>query len=410
MDGARPMISARAPGERPETILLVHDFYQKRGGEDAVVEDLKAMLEARGHTVETFFVYNNEIEHYSMLDKALVLPRTLYNPRPLRHLSRRLAAKKIDLVHIHNIWPLISPSLFFLLNRQRVPYLQTIHNYRYVVANAMLYKGDVDPANRKIKMARRKGNNYRNSYLLTLTYWLTARFVRFSGVIDKGCGALQLLGPFGHAVHRQIFDPDKLVVLGNFLPDKRVREMAPLPKENYYLFLGRLSEEKGVFTLLKAFCAIESDAMLKIAGTGPMEAELKKRFAGHPRVQFVGFVTGREKDALIAKAKAMVVPSEWQEVFPVSVMEANFAATPVIAARIGGLPDMVAKERNGLFFESGDVVDLSSKLEWCETNPDKVTEMGTVARQYAEEHFSEEQYYRQLTRIYRRLIDDVRQK
>lgn len=388
-------------------ILLVHAFYKDRGGEDAVVENEQAMLEAHGHRVETFFVHNNEIDHYSFLNKALLIPRTVYNTSRAVALERRLS-EHFDLVHIHNIWPTISPAIFFILNELKQPYLQTIHNYRYIVPNAILYKDDVSLPDGILRVRPRRMNSFRNSYLLTATYWMTSQVVQKAGVINRGCGRLQLLNRLSYSIFSQLFDHTKLVIRGNFLPQKTVATMRTRTKENYYLYLGRLSEEKGIATLIRAFKKMDTDVVLKIAGTGPIEQELRHQYCGEPLIQFLGYVKGDEKMDLIARAKALVVPSEWQEIYPVSIMEANFCATPVLASRIGGLPDMVQEHTTGMLFESGDVMSLLETLRWCENNAAALVEMGRKARHFAQAQFSEEASYTRLMDIYGQIIQEAR--
>ena len=123
-------------------ILLIHNYYQIRGGEDAVVENEKRMLERMGHSVATYFCYNDEILRYGILERMLLVPKTIFNFESLKKIKTIIARGKIDIVHIHNFWPLISPSIFFLFNRLKIPYLQTVHNYRYIVPNAILYNED----------------------------------------------------------------------------------------------------------------------------------------------------------------------------------------------------------------------------------------------------------------------------
>lgn len=387
-------------------ILLVHAFYKNRGGEDAVVENEREMLEAHGHQVGTFFVRNDEIDQYSLLNKALLIPRTVYNNTRAVAFERRLT-EQFDIVHIHNIWPTISPAIFFVLNKLKQPYLQTIHNYRYIVPNAILYKDDVRLPDGVLRIRPRRLNSFRNSYLLTSTYWMTSQMVQKTGVINKGCGRLQLLNRLSYSIFSQLFDRNKLVIRGNFLPQKTVATMVPQTKENYYLYLGRLSEEKGIATLINAFEKLDTDAVLKIAGTGPLEQQLRQQYRGEPLIQFLGHVKGDAKIDLIARAKALIVPSEWQEIYPVTIMEANFCATPVIASRIGGLPDMVQAHKNGVLFESGDAMSLFEALRWCENNAATLLEMGRQARRFAETHFGEEASYTRLMDIYEQIIHSV---
>ena len=176
----------------------------------------------------------------------------------------------------------------------------------------------------------------------------------------------------------------------------------PAEKEDYFLFLGRLSHEKGVETFLDA-CAQVSGARAIVAGDGPLRNSLRKHYSSNG-VEFVGFVEGKQKAQLLARAKALVVPSVWLEHQPISVMEASFAATPTIASRIGGLPEMVHHGHTGLLFESSNVAELASLLQWCGDHPGELQRMGANARQFAQEHFSEKSNYEELMSLYAKAI------
>lgn len=391
-------------------ILLVHNFYQFRGGEDEVVENEQALLEKYGNKVETYFVDSSEIKGYSILKKALVIPQTIFNRK--RGIEVVNKAKKInaDIVHIHNFWPLISPSIFFELNKAKIPYIQTVHNFRYTVANALLESKDWNQSTKELTIQHRPFNSLKKSYLMTFIYWLTSRFVRWSKVLKKGPGALLFLNSFGADVQERFFPGVKTFIKGNFLPLQQIYDITTDETvEPYFLFLSRLSEEKGIELLLEAYQKSSLNTKLKIAGTGPLLKKLQQKYKSEENIEFLGFVSGETKAHIMAKAIVLAIPSTCLENFPVTIVEANTYGTPVIASNSGGLPYMIDPNITGLLFESGNVLELSQKLQWCEKHPDELKEMGTAAQIYAEENFSEEKNYEQLMTIYQNLIASVQE-
>jgi len=383
-------------------VLQIHNFYQVRGGEDAVVLNERAMLESRGHKVIPLYAHSSEITHYGLLDIALLPARIVYNCRMARKLGRLIDRSRVDVVHIHNLWPLISPSVICVLNRRKVPYVQTIHNYRYLVPDGILFKDDLLQPGNRLKVRRRPLGLFHNSILLTFLYSLTAHLVRWLGLVDNGCGVLQVLTKLSYDIHSQIFPGSRIVVKGNFIPDSEVEPRIAAEKADYFLFLGRLSPEKGIETFLDA-CAQVSGAIAIVAGEGPLSHSLREHYSANG-VEFVGFVEGEQKAQLLARAKALVVPSVWLEHQPISVMEASFAATPTVAACIGGLPEMVHNGHTGLLFESGNVAELASRLQWCGDHPGELQRMGANARQFAQEHFSEKSNYEELMALYAKAV------
>jgi glycosyltransferase involved in cell wall biosynthesis len=383
-------------------VLQIHNFYQERGGEDAVVLNERAMLESRGHRVIPLYAHSSQIARRGALARALLLPRLVYNHRMARKLGRLLDSSPVDVVHIHNFWPLISPSVLCLLNRRRVPWVQTIHNYRYLVPDGILLKEDLQQPGNRLKVGRRPLRSYRHSLPLTFLYSLTAWLVRRLGPLNNGCGIIQVLSKFSWEIHSQVISSSRIVIKGNFVPDSQVPPLVQARKTGYYLFLGRLSGEKGVEDFLDA-CARVRGARAIVAGDGPLRGPLEKRYAAG-NVEFVGFVQGKQKALLLAGAKALVLPSVWLEQQPISVMEASFAATPTVASAIGGLPEMVHHGHTGLLFESGNVAELASLLQWADDHPVELRRMGENARRFAQEHFSEQANYRELMRLYAKAI------
>lgn len=391
-------------------ILQVHNFYQYFGGEDIVVERERAMLERQGNRVITYYKESKEIENYNFFQKLKMVLTMVYNPATIRELRKIFSENDIDVVHIHNYWPMISPSVIFFLNKRKVPYVQTIHNHRYIVANALLDKEDVI-VNGKVLLKKRSLKSYRNSYTLTFIYSMISKMVIYSNVIRDGSGALIVLNKYSYDIMRIYFDSKKLFIKGHFLPDERIPPQVSMhKKEFYFLFIGRLADGKGLSSLIEAYKRSEILNPLYIVGTGPLETELKQLSEGNENIKFLGFKGGEEKNALLENASVLIIPSVWQELFGLVVMEAYFSGTPVIAARIGGLPIMVAEGKTGILFEPGNTDDLAEKLRYASDNQDKFLTMAAGVRDYAMQHFREEDNYKQLMEIYHSVINRVKAK
>jgi glycosyltransferase involved in cell wall biosynthesis len=382
-------------------ILLVHNYYQFRGGEDAVVEADKSLLESRGHRVVTYFVYSKDIASQSRTSKFLILLQIPFRLDVYRNIQNIIKCESIDIVHIHNIWPLISPSVLFACNKLKIPWVQTIHNYRYIVPDAILNYDDVATQSRKLTIKSRALNCFKDSILLTQIYRFTAWLTRASGCVDRGSGVLQVLNQFGFDIHAQRFSSNRLRIRGNFVPESDVGRCVPRIKKNFnLLFLGRLSNEKGIEVLCKAWRKAKIIGKLKIAGTGPLEEQLRAEFGNDQSIEFLGFVSGQKKFDLIAESSALVVPSVWIEPFGLVIAESFFCGTPVIASRVGSLPEMVEEGKTGFLFEPGCITALASLIEQCSRNVNELKYMGAASRTYAEQSFSESISYDRLMEIY----------
>jgi glycosyltransferase involved in cell wall biosynthesis len=377
-------------------ILIAHNAYQHRGGEDTVVESEIALLRSHGHAVETYFRSNDDVS--SMPSLALVR-QTLWSSRTTHDLADRINDFRPDIIHVHNTLPLISPSLYWAAERARVPVVQTLHNFRLMCLNAMFL---------------REGRVCEDCLGHLPWRGVARKCYRGSGAASAVlAGMLTLhrgLGTYRNKVARYIalndFCRRKFIEGG--LPAERIAvkpnfvnwvEALPLPEgegeRQGLLFVGRLSVEKGVSTLARA-AALLPDAGLRVAGEGP-EAALLDGVAGVTRLgSQPGEVVRREMNSAVA----LVIPSIWYENFPRTIVEAFACGLPVIASRIGALAGIVRDGETGLLFEPGNPRDLADKMTWALTHPGQMAEMGRKARVQYEAEFSAEVNYRQLMEIY----------
>ena len=372
-------------------ILIVHNAYQHRGGEDTVVEAECALLRAHGHEVEIYSRSNDDVGAISSLALAR---NTLWSDRTLRDMDELARRYHPDVIHVHNTFPLISPSLYWAAARAGVPVVQTLHNFRLMCLNALFLREDkvCEDCMGQLPWRGVARACYRGSRAA-------------SGVLAGMLALHRGLGTYRNKVARYIalnefcrgkfieggLPAERVVVKPNFV-DFDAPEPAP---RSGLLFVGRLSVEKGVATLAAAMTRLPG-ASLRVAGDGP-EAGLLDGVAGVTRL---GSLPGEAVRVEMGRASALVVPSIWYENFPRTIVEAFACGLPVIASRIGALADIVTDGETGLLFEPGNPQDLADKLVWAQAHPEQMAAMGRNARAQYEAEFSAEVNYRRLVEIY----------
>lgn len=384
-------------------ILQIHNFYQIPGGEDRVVEFERRLFEANGHEVIQYMRHNNDIKKYGFFQKIRFFAETVYSARTVKEINELINRARPDVAHVHNVFPLISPSVYYCLKRQGIPVIQTVHNYRFLCPNGLFYR------NNAVCEKCRRGNMfhcffykcYKDSFLLSglyaLTLWIHRRLRVFQEKIDK----FIVLSHFAKDKFvEDRFPKEKIEIKGNFLSEMEMN-FDHNNKENYAVFMGRLSEEKGLMTLLKAFQKINK-IKLKIIGKGHLEGGLKRYVSENniSCVEFLGYVQGNRRLAILQKARFNIIASKCYENFPMSALESFSMGIPVIASRIGGLSELIEDGKNGLLFEPGNAHDLTEKIEYLYKNPDKALEMGEYAHKCAEKKYNQEAHYSRLTSIY----------
>ncbi len=382
-------------------VLLVHGAYQQYGGEDSVVKAETELLQSHGDEVILYGRHNDEIKDFNVLQKALFFPQSIYSWKTSSEIDDVVRRVRPDVAFVHNVYPLISPSVYHALHELRVPAVQVLHNFRPFCPNGLFYtQGHVCEAC--------KGGNYlnavknrcfRGSVGLSSLYGLMLGLNRLAGMVDKISGFI-CLTEFFKIKMREIGIPEsKLFVRPNF-----VRAPA-LPAEKtgngYVLFMGRLSPEKGCWTLISAFEQMPG-VQLKVVGTGPMEQELQDyiRNKGIQNIEMLGFKAGVEKWEILRNALCLVLPSEWYENFPVTALEGFMAAKPVVASRIGGLPYIVEEGKSGLLFAAGQAGELAQRIRYLVEHPAEAESMGRRGRDLVETKYGPEEGYENLMSIF----------
>lgn len=338
-------------------ILFIHTFYKLPGGEDAVVQNEINLLTEAGHEVD-LLSFNNA---GGALLKLFLMP---YNALAAKQTKDRLKAFRPDIVHIHNLHFAASAAVIRTINGEKIPMVMTVHNYRLLCPSASLYFNDrlfLDSLHAAFPWEAVKKGVYQNSRIIT--FWLA-----LSNYMHRKIGTWKMVDRYIFlAEHsRQLFlqssfdlDLQKTAIKPNFTPDRTIAEKPSV--DTYFLYVGRLTEEKGVMTLLQAFAGTR--IWLKIAGMGPLEESVRDYANFNDNIEYLGQQTREEINSLLDKATAVIFPSLWYETFGMIVAEAFAKAIPVITSDMGNMKILVTDGYNGKTFTPGDPIALRNCIE-----------------------------------------------
>jgi glycosyltransferase involved in cell wall biosynthesis len=387
-------------------VLLVHNEYQQHGGEHVAVQQHEALLLARGHTVIRYLRDNADIDPYPIWRGVQLALSTVYNPRVYREIRAIVDGQRPDLAHVHNVFPMISPAVYRALHDSGVPVVQTLHNYRFLCPNGLFYRQN------RICECCSHGNTlpavlhacFRDSRVQSACYAASIAWNRAVGNLSRAERYIALTDFAANKfVESGLLDREQLRVLPNYVPEAEIglAQNDVARGEPYFLYMGRLSPEKGVRCLVEAAEGLEGPTIV-IAGDGPDYALLRGLAAAksHSRIEFVGRVTGAAKWALLRGATASVVTSVCYENLPFGAIESLLVGTPVVASAVGGLPSIISDGETGLLFRPGDVGDLRAKLRWLVSHGPAAQSMRGAARAHATRHYSADAHYRGLMQIY----------
>jgi len=380
-------------------ILLIHNRYLQPGGEDAVFEAEKALLERMGHEVIPFVEDNARLGGMNPVKAAL---NAVWSGEAQEKIRRLIREKKPDVAHFHNTFLMISPAAYYACKEEGVPVVQTLHNYRLLCVNALFFReGRVcEDCLGRLPWRGVVRGCYRGSPLASGVVAAMLTTHRALGTWARGVDVYIALTEFARRKFMEGGLPaEKIVVKPNFVhPD-------PGPGEGeggYALFVGRLSPEKGIRTLLRAWERLGGRVPLKVVGDGPLAEEVRGAAGRLPGVEWLGRKGQEEVYALMGDAAFLVFPSEWYETFGRVAIEAFAKGTPVLAADIGAVAEVTDHGRTGLHFRPGDPEDLAEKVEWAWTHPNDLREMGREARREYEQKYTAEKNYEILMDIYER--------
>jgi glycosyltransferase involved in cell wall biosynthesis len=382
-------------------ILMVHNYYQQRGGEDVSADSEAALLKSAGHEVQTYTLHNRVVD---AMPKWRAACRSIWSIRTYRDVASLLNEGAFDVMHVQNAFPLISPSVFYAARRCGVPVVHSIRNYRNFCLNGCFYvNGAVCERcfGRVFAWPGIRRRCYRGSLAgsvaVAVMQWVHGRLLKtWKNRID---GYIALSGFVRDKLIEAGFNKSRISVKPNVVyPEPVPIDEAP---DDCFVFVGRLSYEKGIQTLLEAWkLAAIPGHVLKIIGDGPLRGKLES-LAGE-NVEFCGQRTSQEVLEAVGRAKALVFPSEWYETFGRVAIEAYAVGTPVVASRIGAVQELVCDGRTGLLFDPGDRRQLSEQLK---TMAVSAFTMRAACRSFFKERFSCEVNLERMENIYCSVIE-----
>ena len=390
-------------------VLLVNKFYYNRGGDCTAVFNTERTLRSHGHDVaifsmqhpdniysvwETYFPKEVVFSFSGFLGSLRAIARIFHSREVARKFRRLLANFQPHVVHLNNIHSYLSPLVAQIAHQQGIRVVWTLHDYKLICPTyACLRQGAVCEScfHQKSNVVRYKcmKNSHIASILgyLEACYWHQKKLARLTDMFISPSLFLKT------KMTEAGFDPDQFAVV----PNVRPQHLMPSDRKgDYYCYAGRLSEEKGVDTLLEA--ASHLPYPLKVIGGGPLLETCKQKYANQ-HITFYGHLSPEELYPLVREARFLVVPSVWYENNPLSVIEALCMGTPVLGAQIGGIPEMIEERVNGLFFKPGDIADLTEKITTCFAFFTDSTNYKKISAD-AQNKFGSETFYRKLINIY----------
>lgn len=379
-------------------VLFVHCSYQLKGGEDTVVEGEMDLLRNNGVEVE-LLSFNNE-QHTTA--KLLLLP---FNVTACRKTRQRIKTFKPDVVHVHNLHFGASPSVLRAAKKEGVPAVMTLHNYRLLCPSGILFhKGALflNSLRQSFPWKAVQQGVYKNSRLITLWMAVCMNLHRRMKLWND-CGRFIALTPHARSLFLQSplgVPAEKVVVKPNFVA---ATGKPSFERENHFLYVGRLSEEKGIRILLDTFSICNED--FKIAGDGPLKDEVVRRCAQHPNIEYLGPLTKESVAEEMRRCTALLFPSVWYEGMPMTIIEALACGTPVIASRLGAMANMITHGHNGFLFEAGNREELMHQLKaWKNLTEEERQQASVAAWRSYRQSYTPEKNIGQLLSIYQSLL------
>lgn len=382
-------------------ILLVHNKYKHQGGEDKVFARENSLLACNGHQCFEFVEDNENI--HGFLNKLMVGLNSIYSKKIRDKIDNIIKSKKPDIVHVHNFFPIISPSVFDACQLNGVPVVFTLHNFRIICPGALFMRSGAicTKCLNQTPYHAVSGKCYRDSLVESFAVARLVAYHRKHHTWGLRIDRFIALSGFSKNIFVEAgLPPSKISIKPNYYT--KVKPNSNFRERGGALFVGRLSGEKGINTLINAWRGLA--VPLTVAGCGPLLGVVTG--AANPYISYLGQIDEDSVSFQMSSANFLVVTSECFENFPLTLAEAFAHGLPVIASRLGAMAEIVEDGVTGLHFESGNAEDLAAKVRWMNDHPDECRQMGYNARREFEAKYTPERNYEMLMKIYQEAIDE----
>lgn len=384
-----------------KTILLVHNYYQVPGGEDTVVANEKAMLEEQGHKVILYSRDNSELKSFCAVRKMLLPITTIFNPRTYREVRKIIKNEKIGIVHVHNTLNLVSPAVYYAAKSFKIPIVQTIHNFRLLCPSATFYRDHhiCEDCLTKGLWCAVKHNCYRQNKIQTFICVANTWIHRVTGIYSRLNYICLTEFNKQKLLELKQIKPEQVYVKPNFT-DSIIGKIIPYKnRKDQFVFAGRLDQLKGIEFLLTAWREMgNSVSKLVICGTGAMQEWCENYITENrlSNVEYRGFVPNEQVKQIIAESKGLILPTQWYEGFPMTIVEAYSVGTPVIGPEFGNTGSLIIEGVTGYRYTPNNVNALKAILVKQENIVDDVCK-------YYDKHYTKKSNYEILDYIYQEL-------
>lgn len=384
-------------------ILSVHNSYRTPGGEDQVFAQEADLLRAHGHKVMLYHTSNEQVTGKNPL---VLLGNTIWNKQAYSELLDLMQRERPDVVHVHNTFPVISPAVYYAANEAGIPVVQTLHNFRMLCPAGTLFRdGHVceDCVGKRVPWPGAVHGCYRGSRLATAAGAAMIATHNYKQTWSKMVSVYIALTGFARDKFVEAgFPGEKILIKPNYLPTDPGTGGG---KGNYALFVGRLTPEKGIHTLLEAWREIGNQLPLQIAGDGPLAPEVEKAASAIPNVTWLKWLPRTEILQKMKDASVLILPSTWYEGFPMIIAEAFAVGLPVIASNLGSMSTIINHQRTGLHFEPGNTTSLVEAVRWFCAQPNETATMREQVRLEYEMKYTAERNYAQMMNIYKLVLN-----
>jgi glycosyltransferase involved in cell wall biosynthesis len=367
-------------------ILMLHNRYLLPGGEDQAALADAALLRDLGHEVELVVEDNRRVEQ---LGKARTGVRTVWSQEAYCRIGKKLRTGNFDILHVQNFFPLWSPSVYYAASRNGVPVVQTLHNYRLMCANSLLFRDQhvcEECMGRLFPWPAILHACYRNNRAASAAVAGMISAHKIAGTWSRRVAIYIAVSEFTRDKYiAGGMAAERIVVKPNFI------HPAPLLGAGgggYALYVGRLSPEKGIATMLEAWQGARNAIHLKIVGEGPLAELVIAAAQAGGGIEYLGPRLLPEVLDLMRSAEFLIFPSEWYETMGRTIMEAFAVGTPVVASRIGPPASMIVPGETGFHFQPGNVAELRERVEWCSSHLEGLGAMRGKARQAFEANYT----------------------